>query len=65
MSRTEENFDGITFPIFYNHGSWLLGVADGRFLLMDASGTRVLEGSLTNAGDIARVRNQVSQLKGK
>jgi len=65
VSRTEENFDGITFPIFYNHGSKLLGVADGHFLLMDASGTRVLEGSLTNAGDIARVRNQVSQLKGK
>ena len=60
VSRTEESFDGITFPIFYNHGSKLLGVADGQFLLMDASGTKVLEGSLTNTGDIARVRSQVS-----
>ena len=62
VSRTEENIDGVTFPIVYNHGSKLLGVPDGQFLLLDASGARVLQGSLTDAGDIARLQSQVRQL---
>jgi len=40
------------FPVFYNHGSRLLGVEEGQFLLADPSGKTVLKGVLneTNTG---------------
>jgi hypothetical protein len=60
--QREENFDKATFPVLFNHGSKLMGVADGHFLLLDSTGNPRLEGSLTDAQGIAKVRTQLEQL---
>ena len=58
----EEGFDKARFPIRFNHGSKLMGVADGHFLLLDATGKPRLEGSLTDAQGVSKVRTQLEQL---
>ena len=59
----EDNFEGITFPMYFNHGSKLLGVKDGEFLLLDRAGKeRLLEGSLTDPRNVTRIRSRLGQL---
>jgi hypothetical protein len=65
VSRREENFDGVTFPVYYNHGSKLLGVPDGEFLFLDSAGSKILQGSLSDPVDLARLRMQVSRRDSK
>jgi hypothetical protein len=60
--RHEEDFEGATFPVFVNHGSKLFGIKDGEFLLVDATGTPRLKGTLSDRGNVARVRSQLEQL---
>jgi len=58
----DEGFDRATFPILFNHGSKLMGIADGHFLLLDATGKPRLEGSLTDTQQVSKVRAQLEQL---
>jgi hypothetical protein len=51
-----------TFPLRFNHASWLLGVQNGEFMLVDVAGNSKLQGSLGNAADITKVRAQLGQL---
>jgi Putative zinc-finger len=58
----EDQFNGVSFPVFFNNGSRLLGVQDGKFLLADASGKSKLEGSLSDSASVARIKSQLGQL---
>jgi hypothetical protein len=58
----EDQFKGVSFPVFFNNGSKLLGVQDGRFLLADKTGKSKLEGSLTDPASVDRIKNQLGQL---
>ena len=60
--RREDTIVGVTVPMYFNHGSKLLGVGDGQFLLMDAAGKTRLGGSRSDAVDVAKLRNQLEQL---
>jgi hypothetical protein len=61
----EEGFDGTNFPVFFNHGSKLFGLADGEFLLLDATGTPKFKGVLSDTGNVAKLRSQLSQLNAR
>ena len=63
--RHEENLEGGTFPVFFNHGSKLFGIGDGEFLLVDAAGTPRLKGTLSETGNVARIKTQLSQINGR
>ena len=60
--RREDTLEGATLPMFFNHGSKLLGVGDGQFLLIDADGKTRLGGSLSDPASMAQLRNQLGQL---
>jgi hypothetical protein len=55
--------DKIAFPVVYNHGSRVLGMKTGDFVLLDASGTRRLAGTL-NASEnpLGKVRAELDKL---
>jgi len=61
-NHREDKFGGTTFPVFFNHGSKLLGVKSGQFMLLDTTGSSKLTGSLSDAGSAGRIRNQLGQL---
>jgi hypothetical protein len=65
LRHREEGFDKASFPIRFNHGSKLMGVADGHFLLLDATGKPRLEGSLTDAQGVSKVRTQLELLSAR
>ena len=58
----DDSFDGATIPVFFNHGSKLMGMGDGQFLLVDASGKTRLQGSLSDARSIAKLGSQLEQM---
>jgi hypothetical protein len=58
----DDDLAGATFPKFFNHGSKLLGVQEGQFLLIDATGKSKLEGSLSDAANMARIKTRLGQL---
>lgn len=58
----DEGINGATFPILFNHGSKLLGVPDGHFLLMDSTGKPRMEGSLTDTKSVSQVRTQLERM---
>jgi hypothetical protein len=58
----QDEFRGFTFPLFFNNGSRLMGVQEGQFLLIDATGKSRLEGSLSDPASITRLKNQLMQL---
>ena len=55
----EDQFNGATFPVFFNNGSKLLGVQDGKFILVDAAGKSRLEGSLADSASVARIKRSI------
>jgi hypothetical protein len=58
----EDEFRGTKFPVFFNNGSRLLGVQEGQFILVDASGTPRLHDSLTDTASIARIKSELGEL---
>lgn len=58
----EDQFNGVSFPVFFNNGSKLLGVQDGKFILADSAGKSRLEGSLADSASVARIKGQLGQL---
>jgi len=60
--RREDKLNSATLPTHFNNGSKLLGVREGEFLLIDATGKTKLEGSLTDSASVARIRSQLAQL---
>jgi hypothetical protein len=62
VSRRDDNIAAATFPKFFNHGSKLLGLKAGEFMLLDETGNSRLKGLLSEPSDVARVRNQLRQL---
>jgi hypothetical protein len=58
----DDKIEGATFPVWYNHGSKLMGVQKGQFVLLDASGASKMKGSLASAADIEKARTQLGQL---
>jgi hypothetical protein len=58
----EDRFNGVSFPVFFNNGSKLLGVQDGMFLLADATGKSRLEGALADSASVTRIKAQLGQL---
>jgi len=61
-NRRDDKFEGVTFPLRFNHASKLLGVQNGQFLVVDSAGNSKLKGSLANTADMARARTQLGQL---
>jgi hypothetical protein len=61
-NHRDDKIEGATFPIWFNHGSKLMGVQNGQFLLLDASGASKVKGSLANATDVTRARTQLGQM---
>lgn len=61
-SRRDDELAGATFPKFFNQGSRLMGVREGDYLLIDASGNSRVGGSLSDAASVARVRDQLAQM---
>ncbi|HET9220336.1 MAG TPA: zf-HC2 domain-containing protein [Terriglobia bacterium] len=57
----EDDFRGTNFPLYFNHGSQLLGVKEGQFILLDASGQPRLRGSL-DAASVARIKSELAEL---
>lgn len=58
----EDEFRGTKFPLFFNNGSKLLGVEEGQFILLDASGKTRLHDSLAEAANIARIKTELAEL---
>src|SRR5688572_10278075 len=58
----EDDFRGTKFPLFFNNGSRLLGAQEGQFIVVDASGKTRLHDSLADAGSIARIKAELSEL---
>jgi hypothetical protein len=62
LHHRDDELAGATFPRVFNHGSKLLGVQEGQFLLLDETGKPRLEGSLLDSASIARIKTQLAQL---
>jgi hypothetical protein len=60
--RGDESLDSVTFPMFFNHGSKLMGVADGEYLLLDSTGKTRLKGSLASAADLGKLRSEIDKM---
>jgi Putative zinc-finger len=58
----DDEFRGAKFPVFFNNGSKLLGVGEGEFKLLDATGKLRLEGSLADPASVARIKSEMGQL---
>jgi hypothetical protein len=58
----EDDFRGAKFPRYFNYGSQLLGVKEGQFILLDASGQPRLRGSLADAASVARIKSELAEL---
>jgi hypothetical protein len=59
--RRDDKFEGVTFPVYFNQGSKLLGIGDGEFLLLDKDGNKQLDGTL-DSRNLTRIRTQLGQL---
>jgi len=57
-----DEFRGTKFPLVFNNGSKLLGVQEGEFILLDTTGKPILEGSLGDSVNMARIRSELGQL---
>ena len=58
----EDEFRGTKFPLYLNHGSRLLEVKEGQFILLDASGQPRLRGSLADPASVARIKSELAEL---
>jgi hypothetical protein len=62
-SKTNDKAKG-TFPVVFNHGSQLLGLRPGQFVLLDASGNKQATGSLLEDANtsVPEIKAHMSQL---
>lgn len=60
-SRREDALSDATFPRFFNHGSRLMGVEEGQFVLIDPNGKALLEGSLLEPDEVEKIRTVLKQ----
>lgn len=63
-AQRQERPDGFTFPVVFNHGSRLLDVPEGEYMLVDAAGKPVFRGSLVGPSDSvqSQLKSQLGRL---
>jgi hypothetical protein len=65
-SQRQDKPGTTTFPVVYNHGSRLMGLKTGEFVLLDKTGDRRFTESLTdNAKLMARIKSELDQMGAK